>query len=89
MTPLHASDPMGAAAHRAAMLVARMDFRLLAASSPTMDREQRAQALSLFFAQWPKVCRAVAELEATAPTAASQGYAEDAKATDFIEGRPG
>jgi hypothetical protein len=84
---LHAEDPMGKAAHKAAMLVCRQDFRLLTASSPTAGREQRAEALVAFFRAHRAYCRAVAALEAVAPNAAREGYDADAEAQHFIEGR--
>lgn len=87
MIQLHADDAMGAAAHRAAQMVSRMDLRLLGAASMTLDRGARGENLTRFFAQWPKLCRAVAELERVAPNAARAGYEEDGKIVDFIEGK--
>lgn len=88
MTPLHAPDPMGKAAHKAAMLASKLDFKLLGAASPTMTREERSESLIRFFDQYRAFTRAVADLEATAPNAAREGYERDAKTQDFIEARP-
>jgi hypothetical protein len=84
---LHAQDPMGAAAHKAAMLLSRQDLRLLGAASPTLERGARSAELSRFFVAWPAICRAVSLLAETAPNAAAKGAEEDARAQDFIEAR--
>lgn len=60
---IHADDPMGAAAHKAAMFITRMDFRLLTAASAQASPEDRAVALVQFFNVWPMLALAVAELE--------------------------
>jgi hypothetical protein len=87
MIPLHAKDDMGRAANKAARAAFKLDFRLLAAASPNLDRTERAAQLTRFFAQWPMLCAAVAELELTAPSCRDAGYAEAQKARDFIEGQ--
>lgn len=87
MTQIHAPDRMGKAAHHAALIVAGMPMDLLAASSPNCTREQRAEALVRVFKAWPKICRAMADLQAAAPFANQIGLDEDAKLLDFIERR--
>lgn len=84
---LHAPDPVGKAAHDAALLALDLDRRLLVASSPMAQRNVRAAALSQLFEQWPKLCRAMATLEAEAPTTAATGQQADATMRDWIEHR--
>lgn len=82
---LHAPDAMGQAAHKAAMLISRLDLRLLGAASPTMPRQDRGDCLVRFFAVWPRLAAAVAELEAVAPGCAQTGFNEANQAAQFIE----
>jgi hypothetical protein len=84
---LHAEDPMGKAAHKAAMLVTRQDLRLHIARSAGFTAAERKEALVQFARQHRAFCRAIAELEQHAPNAFREGYEEDARGQDFIEGR--
>jgi hypothetical protein len=88
MNPLHAPDPMGKAAHEAAMFAHLLDFRLLAAASPSLPREERAASLRKALTQWPKLCRAMSELAMTAPATSSQAEADDTAMRDWIDARP-
>jgi hypothetical protein len=81
------TDPMGAAALKAASFASKFDFYLFGAACPDLDRETRAANLTRAFANWPKICRAMAALAETAPNAAAKGAEEDARAQDFIEAR--
>lgn len=83
-----ASDPMGAAALKAASMASKFDFHLLGAACPDLDRDTRMANLQRVFAMWPKICRAMAALESVAPNAAASGAREDAKMMDFIEALP-
>lgn len=87
MTQLHAPDAMGEAAHNAAMHASGLDFRLLSAASPSVDRTARADALRKALEQWPALCRAMSELQAAAPNIyrQAQAYADGIK--DFVEHR--
>lgn len=87
MTQLHAPDEMGEAAHEAAMAVTLLDFRLLCAASPTMDRAKRAEALRKALRQWPIICRAMSKLSMTAPATSSQAENDDTVMRDWIEAR--
>jgi hypothetical protein len=82
-------DAMGKAANNAAMMASKFDFYLLAASSPDLDRERRSASLEKAFANWPKICRAMAELERIAPNAAAKGAEQDARIQDFMDRRDG
>lgn len=89
LPPLHAADPMGEAARGAAMLLQRFDVRLLAAASPTADRELRAANLRLALEQWPKLCRAMSRLQEAAPNINREAQEADARMVDFMESRSG
>jgi hypothetical protein len=84
-----ATDPMGQAAHKASTLTDGLFRELLIASSPFASRLGRKAALERALSTWPKLCRAMAELEKAAPNSATTGAAEDAKCVDFMEGRRG
>jgi hypothetical protein len=88
MTPLHAPDAMGEAAHDAAMLASRLDLRLLIAASPNAERKERADALRQAFEQWTYLCAAMSELEASAPTVAAQARERTDRVRDFRERTP-
>lgn len=78
---------MGEAAHEAAMAVHLLDYRLLCAASPTLDRASRAEALRKALRQWPILCRAMSQLAMTAPATSSQAEADDTTMRDWIEAR--
>lgn len=82
-------DPMSQAALKAAAMASKFDFYLLGAASMDLDRETRTANLERAFTMWPKICRAMAELERVAPNAAARGRFEDGKCLDFIEQRAG
>lgn len=84
---LHADDAMGKAAHRAAQLLTRQDFRLQIARSAEFSPAERRDALVAFFDVWSRLCGAVAQLEASAPNCAREGYERAQQASEFIEGR--
>lgn len=84
-TEHHANDAMGKAAHKAALFAHLLDFRLLAAASFNVAREERAANLRLALAQWPALCRAMGELAAAAPATAMIAEADDAALQDFLE----
>jgi hypothetical protein len=84
---LHADDAMGLAAHKAAQFASRLDFRLLAAASASVNRDERAASLRQALEQWPKLCRAMAVLEQAAPNIARLAREADATMQDFIEER--
>lgn len=86
---LHAPDPMGKAAHRAAMCIAGADMDLLTAcgAAPGLTREQRAEALERFARKWAPLCRAVSELQQAAPNAFRKALEHDARTQDFVETR--
>lgn len=86
---LHADDPMGEAAHAAAMMLLRLDVRLLGASSPNLDRPTRAENLRKALEQWPKLCRAMSKLQEVAPNVSREAEAADADMLDFIQRRAG
>lgn len=87
MTPLHADDDMGQAAHDAAMFASGLDFNLLAASSPNLTRAQRAAHLRKALRQWQPLCRAMATLAMASPVSSTQAETEDANLRDWIEGK--
>lgn len=87
MIELHAPDTMGEAAHKAAMAAHLLDFRLLSAASPTLDRAARADALRKALTQWPILCRAMSELAMVSPATSSQAEASDQQMRDWIEAR--
>lgn len=87
MIELHAPDRMGKAANDAALALHLMDFRLLCAASPTLSREERAEAVRKALRQWPVICRAMSELGMAAPGASLQAEADDQQMRDWIEGR--
>lgn len=89
MIDLHARDDMGEAAHEAAMFAHLLDYRLLAAASPRLSRQQRVAALRKALGQWPKLCRAMAKLAATSPTTTQQAEAEDCALREWIEAQAG
>jgi hypothetical protein len=82
-----ATDPMGQAAHKASTLTDGLFRELLIASSPFASRLGRKAALERAFATWPKLQRAMVELEKSAPNAAEAGAQEDAKCVAFMEAR--
>lgn len=84
---LHAPDPMGEAAHDAAMFASGLDFHLLAACSPNLSREQRAAALERAYRQWMPLCRAFAKLFEVAPNTAARAEHHDGMIRDFIEAK--
>jgi hypothetical protein len=84
---LHADDPMGAAAHNAAILASGLDYRLLGASSKDLDRETRAELLRKALQQWPILCRAMSALQEAAPNIARQAQRRDEDLKDFVESR--
>lgn len=83
MTP----DRMSQAATNAAQALLRLDFKLHAAASMELTREQRADYVRQSFRQFRGVIRAMTDLEGTAPKASSLGYEDDDRARDFIEAR--
>lgn len=87
MSPLHAPDQMGTAAHEAAVFASGLDLLLLAASSPTLDRTKRAEAARKAQRQWFSLVRAMSRFSMTAPTASQQAEADDAQMMDWIERR--
>lgn len=83
---IHAPDPVGKAALKAALMVCRMERMLLMASSPEASREVRKDACVRFFTDWPGFARAVSALEQSAPHAAREGLEKAARMADVIEG---
>lgn len=84
---VHAPDEMGVAAHEAAMFASGLDLLLLAASSPTLDRAKRADALRKALRQWQPLCRAMSKLGMVAPGASTQAEADDGQLRDWIDDR--
>jgi hypothetical protein len=84
---MHATDSMGEAAHKVALLLTGFDLELLAASSPSLDRPTRADNLRRALVRWPAICRAMAQLEQTAPNVTRQAMDADAQAQDFTTER--
>lgn len=84
---LHAPDPMGRAAHKAALCVGRLERRLLLASGTETSREARYAFAREAFTQWRQLCQAMAAFEASAPHAAEEGYAYAERLKDVIEAR--
>lgn len=80
-------DPMGQAAANAAVMASKFDFYLLGAANPDLDRGKRTECLERAFANWPKICRAMAALAEIAPNASAKGAEEDARLMDFVEAR--
>jgi hypothetical protein len=85
MTELHAPDPMGQAAHQAAMFATKLDVDLLTAASPTAAKDVRAAAIERAFRKYLPLVRAFTELQNAAPNAFRQAHTEDANITDFRE----
>lgn len=85
MKPLHATDPMGSAANRAALAAHMLDFWLLSAGSPSLAREERAAAAERAFRIWFPLVRAMTALEQAAPNAAERARQADLKVRDWIE----
>lgn len=84
-----ATDPMAHHARQAALLMDGLGRDLLSASSRFALREERRDALERALTTWPKVCRAMAALEAVAPASAAVAAIEDGKLQDFMEARSG
>jgi hypothetical protein len=82
---LHAPDPVGDAAHDAAMVADAVTYGLLAASSPSLPLDARRTALEKLFAAWPSLCRTMADLEAAAPRSAAIGAEIAAKLRDHVD----
>lgn len=82
-----ATDPVGRLARHAALLTDALSFRLLGASSAHAPRTERVENAMKAFEAWPKVCRAMGELMAAAPTSAEAGEQSDAKLREWIEER--
>ncbi len=84
-----ATDPMGQAARHASILTDGLGRDLLVASSKFAKREEREAAIVRACSTWPKVCRAMVDVLASAPNAAVAGELADAQMVDFMEGRRG
>lgn len=78
---------MGKAAHDAALIAHLFQYRLLAASSPHLDRDRRARELEQVLTQWPAICRAMAKLSEIAPNTARKAQHRADQTQDFIANR--
>lgn len=84
-----ATDRAGQAANTAAMFSTSLNWSLLVVSTEAMSPSDRQLHAAKVFETWPKLCRAMAELEAVAPRSAVAGSDSDALAQDFQERRRG
>lgn len=80
------NDPMAEAAREAAMMVTKLDFKLLGAAAGGLSRPERMELLASAFQQWAALCRRMSALEQIAPNSAQLGYARDRQAQNVIEG---
>lgn len=82
---LHAADPMGAAAHRAAMVAGKFEVRLLGASKARRGWVGREEALRRALVQWPLICRAMGALVETCPDIAADAFREAEQMIEIAE----
>jgi hypothetical protein len=87
LTENTAPDVMGHAARKAAILATTLDFKLLGAASAGLSREERYANAVRAFSQFRALARAMSALEEAAPNAAREGYADNERAQEIIEGR--
>ncbi len=83
-----APDAMGHVARKAALAETRLGYHLNAAASAELSREDRATHAERAFAIWYPLCKAMSELEATAPNAARKAREHHDRIVDFVQQGP-